>query len=289
MASLATHFTASLFLCPLGVRRLLCSVSLFLKNPSLYRSRMWYFSEPKWKNFDLIALLVSLPIASLSHIFIFLAFSETPIYRFSFLQQSLVVFLFWVLLLFIILKESLDLFSLPENFAFVFAGIAFMVEFHMCGRGVVGLGGWVYGILGGLDIFCAMCCVYLSIKPSAFFAEFLLSSGLVLKGTWVFQVGLSLYTDAFGFKGCRKISELAMSKGEADVKCELEDDMWRGMALMSLLFIGHVIVVMITSFVLFGLLHRCKNMRCGETSGHLLAELGSESMLMHSLPELELE
>ncbi|KAK6161224.1 hypothetical protein DH2020_004605 [Rehmannia glutinosa] len=164
-------------------------------------------------------------------------------------------------LVLVILKESLDLFSLPESFVFLFAGIAFLVEFYMTGRGVA----------------------------NGFFAEFILSSGLVLKGTWVLQVGLSLYTDAFGFKGCHKISGVTLAKGDADIKCELEDDMWRGIVLMNFLFVGHVIVVMFAGFVLFGLLNRYTNMRCGETSGLLLAEIGSESMLMHPLPELEME
>lgn len=183
----------------------------------------------------------------------------------------------------------MDLFTFPENFVFLFAGIAFLIEFNMTGRGIVGLGGWLYEILGGLAVLCAACCVYLSVRPSAFFAEFLLSSGIVLKGTWVLQVGLSLYTDAFGLKGCDKISGASLAKGEVDVKCELEDDMWRGIVLMNLLFVVHVIVVIITGFALFGLLHRYINMRCGEPSGLLLTEIGSESMLMHPLPELEIE
>ncbi|KAL0456945.1 UNVERIFIED_CONTAM: hypothetical protein Slati_1033700 [Sesamum latifolium] len=266
MASLAAHFTASLFLCPLGVRRLFCSVSLYLRNPSLYRSRIWYLSEPKWKNFDLYTLLLVLPIASLSHVFIFLAFSESPTYRFSFLQQSLVIFLFWAILILVILKESLDLCLVPDGFIFIFAGIAFAIESYMSGRGVVGLGGAVYGFLGGLAALCAACCLYLSVRPSAFFAEFLLSSGLLLK-----------------------ISGQSLAKEEIDVKCELQDDMWRGMVLMNLVFIVHVILVMTTSFVLFGLLHRNRNMRWGQGSGLLPAEIGSESMLMHPLPELEME
>ena len=39
---------------------------------------------------------------------------------------------------------------------------------------------------------------YLLIQPLAFLVEFLLSCGLVLKGTWILQTGLSLYIDAFG-------------------------------------------------------------------------------------------
>ncbi|KAK4427848.1 hypothetical protein Salat_1553800 [Sesamum alatum] len=289
MASLAAHFTASLFLCPVGVRRLFCSVSLYLRNPSLYRSRIWYISEQKWKNFDLYTLLLVLPIASLSHIFIFLAFSDSPTYRFSFLQQSLVIFLFWAILILITFKESLDLCLVPDGFIFIFAGIAFAIESYMSGRGVVGLGGAVYGFLGGLAAICSLCCLYLSVRPSAFFAEFLLSSGLLLKGTWVLQVGLSLYTDAFTLQGCDKISGKTLSQGEIDVKCELQDDMWRGMVLMNLVFVMHVILVMSISFVLFGLLHRNRNMRWSQRSGLLPTEIGSESMLMHPLPELEME
>ncbi|KAL8048239.1 hypothetical protein ABFX02_07G051900 [Erythranthe guttata] len=285
MASLAAHLTASLLLYPVGVRRLLCSISLYLKNPSLYRSRIWYLSEPKWRNLDLYTLLVLLPIASLSHISIFLVLSENPTYRFSFLHQSLVVFIFWALLIFVVLRESFDLFSLPENLAFLFAGIAFLIEFHLTGRGIAGLGGWVYRILGGLAILCSACCVYLSIRPSAFFADFMLSSGLVLKGTWVLQAGLSLYTDAFGLKGCDKITGASVTKGGADVRCELDDDMWRGVVLMNLLFVGHVVFVFITGFVSFGALNRCTN----TASGRLLAEIGSETMLMHPLPELEMD
>jgi hypothetical protein len=72
------------------------------------------------------------------------------------------------------------------------------------GKGITGVSGAVYDLLGALTLLCAGCCLYLSIKPLAFFAEFLLSAGLVFKGTWVLQTGLSLYTDVFGLKGCRK-------------------------------------------------------------------------------------
>ncbi|KAG8373203.1 hypothetical protein BUALT_Bualt12G0146600 [Buddleja alternifolia] len=293
-SSLATHVTASLILLPLGIRRLLCCTSLYLADPSLYTSKIWYFSQPNSKNTDLYTLLIVLPLASFSHIFIFLASlsgSTNPTYTFSFLQHSFVIFLFWALLLLIILKESFHLYSFPDNFVFIFAAIAFLIEFYMSGRGFVGLGGALYGILGGLSIACAACCIILSVRPSAFFAEFLLSSGLVLKGTWVLQVGLSLYTDAFGLKGCAKISGLASPKGELDVKCELEDDRSRGVALLNLLFVWHIIVVFMANFMLFGLSNRNRNKRSGgEASGPLLAQIGgSGDISMHPLTEFELE
>ncbi|CAI9755919.1 unnamed protein product [Fraxinus pennsylvanica] len=60
------------------------------------------------------------------------------------------------------------------------------------------------------------------VRPLAFFVEFLFSSGLVLKGPWVLQVGISLYTDAFGLKGCAKISRVAPMKGESNVQWRID-------------------------------------------------------------------
>ena len=288
MASLATHFSAFLFLIPVGLRRLLFSSSLYLKNPSLYRSKPWYFSEPKWKNLDFYTLILALPIASFSEFFIFLTFSGHPTYRFSFFHQSLTLFLFWVFLILIISREQTDPFLINEGFVFVFAGISFLIEYSVIGKGITGVSASFYDLLGALTLLCAASCFYLSVKPCAFFAEFLLSSGLVFKGTWVLQTGLSLYTDSFGLKGCRKMSILP-AKGDADLQCDLEEDGLRGVALMNLLFTGHAILVLLVTFVLFGLLSSNRNLRCGEASGPLLAELQSETMPMRSLPELEME
>lgn len=288
MASLATHLSASLFLVPIGVRRLLCSSSLYLNNPSLYRSKTWYLSEPKWKNFDLYSLILLLPIAAFSEFFLFLAFSGNPTYRFAFSQQSAAIFFFWALAILIILRENVDPLLVSESFIFVFAGIAFLVDYSVAGNGITGLAGAFYHISGGLTLLCACSCLYLSMKPSAFFAEFLLSSGLTFKGTWLFQVGLSLYTNAFALKGCRAMLVLPAT-GDAFVHCDLEEDGLRGIALMNLIFIGHVFLVLILGLGLIGLLSSNRKFRCGEGSGPLLAELGPQTMLIRSSPEIEME
>lgn len=288
MVSMATHFSAFVFLLLVGIRRLFGSFSLFLNNPSQYRSKPWYLSEPKWKNFDFYFLLVALPIASFCDVFFFLAVSGHPSYRFSLLQQSMLILLFWALLVFIILKETLDLFTIPENFVFICGGIAFLFEYKMNGSGHAGLGAIGYEILGGLALVCAASCLYLSIWPSTFFAEFMLSSGIVLKGTWVLQVGLTFYTDAFSLKGCGNIN-LIGEHGKADLKCDLEEDKLRGIELLNLLFIGHATVVLITCFMLFGVLYQNKNMRSGEATGPLLAQIDSEAMVTNQLSEFELE
>ncbi|KAH7573181.1 hypothetical protein ACOSP7_006648 [Xanthoceras sorbifolium] len=286
MASLATNFTAFLFLFPLGLRRLLCSSSLYLKNPSLYRSKSWYFSDQKFKNIDLYFLIISLPIASFSEFFFFLTFSGHPTFKFSFFMQSALLFIFWVLILVILLRESFDSFIVNDSFVFLFAGASFILEYSMIGKGSTGVGGMVYELLGELTLVCASACLVLSIRPSAFFAEFFLSCGLVFKGTWLLQAGFSLYTDAYAFKGCSKIT-IPIANENVDVKCDLKEDGFRGVALVNLLFITHVIGVSIVSFLLFGLLSSYRNLRYGEASGPLLAQLEPDSMLMR--PEFELE
>ncbi|XP_022964613.1 uncharacterized protein LOC111464574 isoform X2 [Cucurbita moschata] len=231
MASLAAHLSAALFLVPIGVRRLLCSSSVYIDNPSLYRSRTWYLSETKWKNFDIYSLILLLPIAAFSEIFLFLAFSGNPTYKFAFSHQSMAIFFFWALTILIILRENFDPLLVSESFIFVFAGIAFLIEYSVIGNGITGLGGAFYHLSSGLALLCACCCLYLSMKPSAFFAEFLLSSGLTFKGTWMFQIGLSLYTDAFALKGCRAMLVLPATQ-DAFVQCDLEEDQMRATSLL---------------------------------------------------------
>lgn len=194
-----------------------------------------------------------------------------------------------MLLILIYFRDSLVQFAMDESFLYVFAGIGFLIEYFMNGKGLIGVSAMVYGILGGLGLVCAGCCLYLAFWPATFFAEFLLSAGLILKGTWVLQTGLSLYTDAFGFMGCDKVKILP-GQGESDVTCALEMDKFRAMALMNLVFIGHIIVVIVSSFVVFGVLYRNKSLRYGETSGSLLADIGSERVqMMPSIAEFEIE
>lgn len=159
----------------------------------------------------------------------------------------------------------------------------------MIGKGTGGLAGVVYGLLGSLDVVCFGACLCLSIKPSAFFADFFLSLGLVFKATWLLQGGFSLYTDGFVVKGCEKISPSLSYTGNVDVHCELEENRLRSIALMHLVFIVHAIVVLVLSIGLFGLLARNRELRCGESKGPLLDELDSPQMLVHALPEQEME
>ncbi|XAR62686.1 hypothetical protein NMG60_11017534 [Bertholletia excelsa] len=285
MASLSTQISTFIVLFPLGIRRLLCISYLYLQNPSLYRSRTWYFSEKsRWRDFDIYALLIALPIAWFLDLLFSLIFSGDPTHKVTFLQHSVVILFFWMLVIVIVLRENFDHFSVPENFIFILAGVSFLVEYFMLGGGITGLGGAAYELLGGLSLLCGGCCLYLSIRPERFFAEFMLSSGMAFKGTWALQTGLSLYTDTFALKGCEKIL-IHLAQGKADVKCDLEEDRLRGIALMNLLFIGHAVVVLTASFVLFGVLCSNRSLNCEEATGPLLVKPEAESVELCIVPE----
>jgi len=288
MGSLATHFSTFLFLVPIGVRRLYSSFSLFLNDPSLYRSKPWFFFDPSWKNLDLYALLVALPIASLTELFLFLSFSGHPSYRFSFLQHGTVIFIFWALLILIVLREFSEPSALNESFLFVLGGVAFLLEYFICKNGFTGVSSIVYDWLSDLTLVCALCCLYLSVKPSSFLADFLFSIGLIFKGTWMLQAGLNLYTHTFGLKGCHKLSLLPRQE-QVDVKCDLDEDSLRGISLVNLLFVGHAIVVLLVCLGLFGLLSHNRALRCDERSGPLLAGSEPHNVTMQPLNEIEMD
>ncbi|XP_031502282.1 uncharacterized protein LOC116265655 [Nymphaea colorata] len=284
MGSLATHFSAFLFLFPLGVRRLVCAFSLYLRSPPHYQSRTWYISEPKWKNLDLYVLCVTLPLAAFSEVFWFLTFNGQGAYRFSFFQEAAVILLFWLIVLIVLIRENLDVPFFHENVLFLFAGVAFLVDCATLGKDAgSGLAGRSYQILAGLSLVCSASCLLLSYQPRAFVAEFALSAGLVLKGTWFLQSGLSLFSSGFLPSGCHRAGGL-----NGSVKCELEEDGLRGMAIIDLLFVGHALGVLILSVAMFGMISRKHDSRF--TAGGLsLGERESEAMLMHPLPTFELE
>lgn len=288
MGSLATHFSAFLFLFPIGIRRLSSSFSIYFKSPTLFRAKTWYLSEPRWKNIDLYVLLITLPVAAFSEFFWSLTFSGKSTYQFTFSQHGAVLLLFWVILVSVILRESCDLLFVHDSLMLLLAGVAFLVEYSVTGRGYTGIAGRVYELLGALTLICGASCIALSFRPPAFFADVALSLCIVFKGTWVLQAGLLLFSDASVPFGCRKLM-LLQTNETGDLQCDLEDDRLRGLALVDLLFIGHAVGIFILNIVLFGALFCNRNLRCGVGTSTSAAEMESENILVRSLPEYEIE
>ncbi|KAI4342682.1 hypothetical protein MLD38_027275 [Melastoma candidum] len=325
MVSLALHVAAFFILFPTGLNRLIAATLSFLychpsSSSSSSTSHPSFISKPWWfflhdlptaaqsrsnrhdnlnfliKKLDFFALLVSLPLASLTHIFLFLSVpsSHSPAYRFSFLLFSSSIFLFWVLFLHVLVKY----FFLHDNsglvrdeYLFIFAGVCFSVEYWMIGRGMDGLAGEFYGILGWVSLVCCGCCLVLGVKPSAFFAEHGLCCGLMVKGTWGLQVGLNMGTDGgwFAWKGCERVGVVGVGELDVGLKCDVEQDGLRGLALMRLSFVWHVIGVLVGSLVLFWVLSMKGSSRLGDARGPLLLRHhGTDQSGVRPVAEFEL-
>lgn len=252
VSSLTSHFCTFLFIFPIGLRRLFSFFNLYLKNtPTHFLAKPWYYSSSSstyilFTNIDLYILLIGLPIASFFDLYLFL--SILP-HHFSFLHHQAILTFFWLLLLLILLSNHRPI---PDGFIFAFAAISFLLELYLIDNGdtvFTNVTSYAYHLSCLLSLVCACSCMYLSVNPYSFFAEFALCGGLVFKGTWVMQIGLNLYTDMFAFKGCLK-----MNGKVGYVKCDLNEDSLRAIALIDLLFVCHAIVVLLGTFVLFALL-----------------------------------
>ncbi|CAM8972371.1 unnamed protein product [Rhodiola kirilowii] len=260
-SSLASHLCAFLFFFPIGVRRLVTFFSLYLKNSHhhQFRNKPWYlFHSSSTPCFDLYILLITIPIASFSDLYLFL--SILP-HRFHFLHHQAIFTFFWLLLILILLthhhtQHSPPLLLLPDTFLFLFASVAFLVDYYFIinnNNDDVSVSSVVYNLSGVLSLLCSASCIYLSVCPYSFLAEFALSAGLVFKGTWVLQAGLNLYSNVFGFKGCQKIFAGRMGD-HVIVKCDLQEDTLRAVALIDLLFVCHSIGILVATFALFAFL-----------------------------------
>ncbi|KAK1291031.1 hypothetical protein QJS10_CPB18g01945 [Acorus calamus] len=247
--------TAFLFLLPTGLRRLLFTTSTSsttTHNHHLFRSEPWYFSDPRFKTLDLYSLLLFLPLASFSESFLFFSSSD-PSLRFSFLRQSLLLLLFWLLLLLILLRDAFPSFlPLHDSLLFLFASFAFSIEYFLIATPfeTSGPAPRMYHFWGNLNLVCIGSCLILSFRPTALFADVALSLGLVLKANWALQVGLSLYTEGFAPVGC------GYRPPAPPGKCELDEDLSRAVALVDLLFVGHVMVVVVVFLMVFWMFGR---------------------------------
>lgn len=217
-----------------------------------------------------------------------MTFSGKPAYQFTFSQHGAVLLLFWVILVSVILRESFDLFVVHDNLMLLLSGVAFLAEYAVMGEGYTGIAGRVYGLLGVLTFICGASCIAISFKPQAFFADVVLSLCIVFKGTWVLEAGLLLFSDGFVPNGCHKMTVMQGNE-TGDLQCDLEDDRMRGLALVDLSFVGHAIGIFIFNVVLFGALFKIQKLRYGGGSCTSAAEVESESVLVRSLPEYEIE
>lgn len=76
--------------------------------------------------------------------------------------------------------------------------------------------------------------------------------GIILQGTWLFQIGLYLYVEEFIPEGCHY--RLGLPTGtDGSTLCEVEVSRIRAVALVNLAFNFHVIMVVFFSVLVFAI------------------------------------
>lgn len=278
MGSLPAHIGAAvLLLLPAGLRRLYSSAAHHLRSPSPSPSLPWYLSPSKPLNLDLYALLLLLPLSSFSYLFLSLSLSTL---RLPLLHHSALLFLFWLLPLLVALRRHLPL---PHPLLFLLAAAAFLLDYASASSvGCTGVAARAYRLLAATTLACAAACLALAARPAAFFADVALSAGVVLKGTWLLQAGLLLFSDAFAPGGCGRMT----AGGDRDVVCVLEEDRMRGVAMVDLLFVLHVVGVVV---VVLGVLWLHRGLGRGNGLASMAEEGQSDGLLMRSEPAFDFD
>lgn len=275
MGSLPAHIAAILLLLPAGLRRLYSSAAHHLRSPSPSPSQPWYLSPSKPLNLDLYALLLLLPLSSFAYLFLSLSTLRLPL-----LHHSAILFLFWLLTLLVALRCHLPL---PPSLLFLLAAAAFLLDAAAASSvGYSGVAARAYRLLAATTLACAAACLALAASPSVFFADVALSAGVVLKGTWVLQAGLLLFSDAFAPGGCRRMA----ADGDRDVRCVLEEDRMRAVAMVDLLFVVHVVGVVV---VVLGVLWLHRGLGQGNGFASISGQGRSDGVLERSEPEFDFD
>jgi len=86
--------------------------------------------------------------------------------------------------------------------------------------------------------------------------------GIILQGTWMFQIGLFLYVEDYIPEGCHYRLDLPTGI-DGSTQCDVEVSRIRAVALMNLAFNFHVILVLLVSVLVFAVVAKLHGPRRG--------------------------
>lgn len=104
-------------------------------------------------------------------------------------------------------------------------------------------------LLGVVAFVCAGSCLLLAWRPKAFFVNLVLCVSISLQGTWLLQIGLSLFSDRFLPEGCHRLTS-------GFTQCDVDASKLRAKALMDLAFMIHVMVVIFVFVLAYALISK---------------------------------
>ncbi|KAL2649885.1 hypothetical protein R1flu_018013 [Riccia fluitans] len=273
MGTLTGHMIPAFFFFTFGLWHLFSASVSYLRHPRDYCARAWQpvpFVTGKLRSLELYVLLITIPIAIFYELEISTSFSPfedgvIPIYRIASFQHSVVLLMFWLFAALVLISESSSALPLPYELPFVLIGLAFLVELTVMGQEAslnAGLEGKCYTLLSFAIGVSAVCAFLLAWQPRAFFVDFMFCMSLLLQGTWLFQIGLSLYVEDFIPEGCHRLQDLPVGVN-GSTQCDLEEAKLRARGLMAFAFNCHVTLVVLFGVFALGMVARLQGYRRG--------------------------
>lgn len=187
--------------------------------------------------------------------------------------QQLVMLIFFVgALLLILISETTTALPLPHEANFLLLGVAFCIEsfvvLHSVSDPQLALELESFHIQAGLAGLTALTCFLLAWRPASFLVSITFSSSLTLHGSWLLQLGFSLYSDHFLPEGCHRLSN-------GYTQCDIDVAKQRAVDIMDLAFIIHVLVVVFVYAFIYALAARGNGHR--RNSGYEAMDTNGES------------
>lgn len=302
MGTAAGHFLPGLLLLGIGFWHLICGARNYIRHPREYSARAWHpvgALSGRLSHLEIYLLVLILPLAVLFQLTVSTHFQPIedgmiPSNRVSSFQHATVLLMFWVWAVISLVADTTALLPLPTGATFLLAAVAFAMEVLVLGSEVAqmygkelqvtGLESKCYSLLAYVSMVCAASSLLLAWNPKAFLADLILSAAVLLQGAWSFQIGLSLYVDAFIPAGCARLAHLP-SGVDASTQCDLLDSVVRAMALMDLAFATHVVAVVLVTVTAYGLVARLQGERRGYEAVASDSDL-QEQVQMKPLPKL---
>lgn len=239
MAALPPYAYASLPLVLIGLWHAICSCRSYARSPSLFYARTWH-PLPRFRYGELLAELIALVGATVFHSITVSNMQQGSTSQIVALQQLLMLIFFVGALLLTFISEATPALPLPHDANFLILGIAFCIECFVVLRSAsdpqLSLELESFHIQAGLALLAALTCFLLAWHPASFLVSITFSSSLTLQGSWLLQLGFSLYSDRFLPEGCHRLSN-------GYTQCDIDAAKQRAVAIMDLAFIIHVLVL----------------------------------------------
>lgn len=276
MGTLLGYTAPAVVLVMVGVWHLVSVFASYVKSPRDYIARAWHPANclpHRGKHIELYLLVLFVLMAIFYELGVSTNFQPTvdgaiSKHRVASFEHITMLVMFWMVVLIVLLTDTTAALPLPQESSLLFASIAFGLEWISVSNQAArnsGLESQCNLLLSHVAALCAICTGLLALRPKLFLVDLVLCMGIILQGTWLFQIGPFLYVEGFIPEGCHYRLDLP-SRIDGSTQCDVEVSRIRAVALVNLAFNFHVIMVVFFSVLTFAIVAKLPGTRRGYDS-----------------------